>query len=269
MRAAPPSVATAPLRSSAPRQHCLGLRGGIDPSIVTGVVVGFLLSRCLAGLEPQFTPEGDRGALASKARGKRQGAGGGPGGRNEKRRQSEHAERHPFLRQLASKRERARGMEAPEDDDVQTGRHSSDGSRLLPAAAHPAAARMALRDVKLVLVVRSDLKMSPGKIASQCAHAAIGAFTAAARPLLDAWDANAQAKIVVQVTHKYTNISYQYTLLDAWDANAQAQIVVQVVGTRPCMHVRICTCVCVWICVCICTCTCICTCIFMCVEVYR
>ena len=81
MRAAPPSVATAPLRSSAPRQHCLGLRGGIDPSIVTGVVVGFLLSRCLAGLEPQFTPEGDRGALASKARGKRQGAGGGPGGR--------------------------------------------------------------------------------------------------------------------------------------------------------------------------------------------
>ena len=242
MRAAPPSVATAPLRSSAPRQHCLGLRGGIDPSIVTGVVVGFLLSRCLAGLEPQFTPEGDRGALASKARGKRQGAGGGPGGRNEKRRQSEHAERHPFLRQLASKRERARGMEAPEDDDGQTGRHSSDGPGLLPAAAHPAAARMALRDVKLVLVVRSDLKMGPGKIASQCAHAAIGAFTAAARPLLDAWDANAQAKIVVQV-----------------------------VGTRPCMHVRICTCVCVWICVCICicTCTCICTCIFMCVEVYR
>lgn len=232
MRAAPPSVATAPLRSSAPRQHCLGLRGGIDPSIVTGVVVGFLLSRCLAGLEPQFTPEGDRGALASKERGKRQGAGGGPGGRNEKRRQSEHAERHPFLRQLASKRERARGMEAPEDDDGQTGRHSSDGPGLLPAAAHPAAARMALRDVKLVLVVRSDLKMGPGKIASQCAHAAIGAFTAAARPLLDAWDANAQAKIVVQVsgTHALTALEQKaaragittYRVCDAGRTQVQA-----------------------------------------------
>ncbi|MEN2500235.1 MAG: Peptidyl-tRNA hydrolase protein 2, mitochondrial [Marteilia pararefringens] len=32
---------------------------------------------------------------------------------------------------------------------------------------------------KMALVIRSDLKMSKGKIASQCAHAAIGAFRTA------------------------------------------------------------------------------------------
>lgn len=31
-------------------------------------------------------------------------------------------------------------------------------------------------EYKLVLIVRTDLKMSPGKVASQCVHAALGAF---------------------------------------------------------------------------------------------
>ena len=35
-------------------------------------------------------------------------------------------------------------------------------------------------DVKMVLVVRQDLKMGKGKAAAQCAHAAVGAYKKAA-----------------------------------------------------------------------------------------
>lgn len=36
------------------------------------------------------------------------------------------------------------------------------------------------RNIKMVMVVRSDLSMSPGKIAAQCVHAALGAYRIAA-----------------------------------------------------------------------------------------
>ncbi|KAL3500601.1 hypothetical protein ACH5RR_039694 [Cinchona calisaya] len=55
-------------------------------------------------------------------------------------------------------------------------------------------------ELKMVLVVRQDLKMGQGKIASQCAHAATGIYAEliqSHRSLLRQWELCGQAKIVV------------------------------------------------------------------------
>ncbi|KQK05340.1 probable peptidyl-tRNA hydrolase 2 isoform X2 [Brachypodium distachyon] len=55
-------------------------------------------------------------------------------------------------------------------------------------------------ELKMVLVVRQDLKMGAGKIASQCAHAATGLYAdllASNRVLLRQWEQFGQAKIVL------------------------------------------------------------------------
>lgn len=54
---------------------------------------------------------------------------------------------------------------------------------------------------KLVLVIRTDLKMGKGKIAAQCAHAAVAAYKAATKypEFLYAWEKCGQAKITVKV----------------------------------------------------------------------
>ncbi|KMS94825.1 hypothetical protein BVRB_014960 [Beta vulgaris subsp. vulgaris] len=55
-------------------------------------------------------------------------------------------------------------------------------------------------EFKMVLVVRQDLKMGPGKVASQCAHAATGMYAElfqSQRSLLRQWEQCGQAKIVV------------------------------------------------------------------------
>ncbi|CAO2841525.1 unnamed protein product [Amaranthus hypochondriacus] len=54
-------------------------------------------------------------------------------------------------------------------------------------------------ELKMVLVVRQDLKMGSGKIASQCAHAAMGMYAElmqSQRLLLRQWEQYGQAKIV-------------------------------------------------------------------------
>ncbi|XP_004501150.1 uncharacterized protein [Cicer arietinum] len=56
------------------------------------------------------------------------------------------------------------------------------------------------QDLKLILVVRQDLKMKSGKIASQCAHAATGMYAElmrSDRSLLRQWEQCGQPKIVV------------------------------------------------------------------------
>ncbi|KAJ4959273.1 hypothetical protein NE237_026384 [Protea cynaroides] len=55
-------------------------------------------------------------------------------------------------------------------------------------------------ELKMVLVVRQDLKMKAGKVASQCAHAATGIYAELVqrqRSLLRQWEQCGQAKIVV------------------------------------------------------------------------
>ncbi|KAJ7958821.1 peptidyl-tRNA hydrolase 2, mitochondrial [Quillaja saponaria] len=56
------------------------------------------------------------------------------------------------------------------------------------------------QELKMVLVVRQDLKMKSGKIASQCAHAATGMYAElmqSQRSLLRQWEQCGQPKIVV------------------------------------------------------------------------
>ena len=57
---------------------------------------------------------------------------------------------------------------------------------------------------KLVLVVRTDLGMSKGKIAAQCSHATLACYRtlqsqSSTRGLLKQWERGGQAKIAVQV----------------------------------------------------------------------
>lgn len=54
---------------------------------------------------------------------------------------------------------------------------------------------------KLILVIRTDLKMGKGKVAAQCAHAAVAAYKSARKhpKILQAWEECGQAKITVKV----------------------------------------------------------------------
>lgn len=55
-------------------------------------------------------------------------------------------------------------------------------------------------ELKMVFVVRQDLKMGAGKVASQCAHAAVGIYDElmkSQRQLLQKWEQCGQPKIVV------------------------------------------------------------------------
>ncbi|KZZ93173.1 mitochondrial peptidyl-tRNA hydrolase Pth2 [Ascosphaera apis ARSEF 7405] len=59
-------------------------------------------------------------------------------------------------------------------------------------------------DVKLVLVVRTDLGMTKGKIAAQCSHATLACYktlvaSPAQRSLLSRWERQGQPKIALQV----------------------------------------------------------------------
>ena len=60
-------------------------------------------------------------------------------------------------------------------------------------------------DCKMVLVVRTDLKMGKGKAAAQCSHAAVGAYKIAKKSqsdVLKAWERNGQPKIVTKVENE-------------------------------------------------------------------
>ncbi|XP_017792584.1 PREDICTED: peptidyl-tRNA hydrolase 2, mitochondrial-like [Habropoda laboriosa] len=58
---------------------------------------------------------------------------------------------------------------------------------------------------KLILVIRTDLKMGKGKVAAQCAHAAVAAYKAAKKhtKILQAWEECGQAKITVKVESEH------------------------------------------------------------------
>ncbi|GJD05564.1 S-adenosylmethionine carrier 1, chloroplastic/mitochondrial [Galdieria sulphuraria] len=74
----------------------------------------------------------------------------------------------------------------------------------LPAASSGAGAvKTCKENCKLVLCVRSDLKMGKGKIAAQCGHATLGAYQDTLRTnpgYLWKWEADGQPKIALQVS---------------------------------------------------------------------
>ncbi|KAF8821811.1 putative peptidyl-tRna hydrolase [Cardiosporidium cionae] len=68
-------------------------------------------------------------------------------------------------------------------------------------------------NMKLVLIVRNDLNMGKGKIAAQCAHAAVSAYRQAVEdesPYLDAWEDSGQAKITLKVEKDDDLQHYKY-----------------------------------------------------------
>lgn len=57
-------------------------------------------------------------------------------------------------------------------------------------------------DIKMILVVRNDLKMGKGKIGAQCGHAAVGAYQRAIVTMprmVDRWENSGCTKIAVKV----------------------------------------------------------------------
>ncbi|KAJ3589788.1 hypothetical protein NHX12_010630 [Muraenolepis orangiensis] len=62
-------------------------------------------------------------------------------------------------------------------------------------------------EFKMILVVRNDLKMGKGKVAAQCAHAAVSAYKQTHRrnpELLKQWDYCGQPKVVVKAPDEET-----------------------------------------------------------------
>ncbi|KAJ7308848.1 hypothetical protein JRQ81_008119 [Phrynocephalus forsythii] len=62
-------------------------------------------------------------------------------------------------------------------------------------------------DFKMVIVVRSDLKMGKGKVAAQCSHAAVSAYKQAQRrnpELLKQWEYCGQPKVVLKAPDEET-----------------------------------------------------------------
>lgn len=64
-------------------------------------------------------------------------------------------------------------------------------------------------EVKQVILINNSLNMSPGKVASQAAHAAIAAYDIAPRTYIDAWKRSGTTKIVL-------NGNNMYSLLDCY-----------------------------------------------------
>lgn len=72
----------------------------------------------------------------------------------------------------------------------------------LQASKGDSAAASLSGEYKMVLIVRNDLKMGKGKIAAQCAHAAVGAVERLAYENLAAlrhWQRQGQPKVVLKV----------------------------------------------------------------------
>ena len=54
--------------------------------------------------------------------------------------------------------------------------------------------------MKQAILIRTDLKMSKGKISSQCAHASIGAYLKAKRYSKNKWKKTGMKKIVLKIS---------------------------------------------------------------------
>ncbi|KAL4909079.1 hypothetical protein BDW74DRAFT_145925 [Aspergillus multicolor] len=85
-----------------------------------------------------------------------------------------------------------------EDDDIEeSDEEEGDGSELANFENNT-------EEVKLVLVVRTDLGMTKGKIAAQCSHATLACYkylvaNSSSSTILRRWESQGQAKIALQI----------------------------------------------------------------------
>ncbi|XP_026664553.2 probable peptidyl-tRNA hydrolase 2 isoform X2 [Phoenix dactylifera] len=86
-------------------------------------------------------------------------------------------------------------------DLTASNRSSSKGKSSFPSGKHQSVVSCGNgEELKMVLIVRQDLRMGAGKIASQCAHAATGMYAEMSqshRSLLRQWEQCGQPKIVL------------------------------------------------------------------------
>ncbi|XP_014209461.1 peptidyl-tRNA hydrolase 2, mitochondrial [Copidosoma floridanum] len=100
---------------------------------------------------------------------------------------------------------------------------------------------------KLVLIVRNDLKMGKGKVAAQCAHAAVAAYKQATKhpSILKAWQNCGQTKIALKCDNETEMLSLyeaakaigllSYVVRDAGQTQvAPGSLTVCSVGPGPC-----------------------------------
>ncbi|KAJ1959973.1 hypothetical protein GGI12_004056 [Dipsacomyces acuminosporus] len=67
-------------------------------------------------------------------------------------------------------------------------------------------------DTKLVLIIRTDLGMTKGKIAAQCSHATLGCYKRALRyapGMLKAWEYTGQAKVTLKCSSEEELLALQ------------------------------------------------------------
>lgn len=64
-------------------------------------------------------------------------------------------------------------------------------------------------DMKMVILVRQDLKLPKGKLAAQVAHAAVEATLKSSSSKVDEWKSQGQKKVVLKVVDEKTLLSYQ------------------------------------------------------------
>lgn len=70
-------------------------------------------------------------------------------------------------------------------------------------------------DLKQVILVRQDLKLSKGKMSAQASHASVAAVLKSDRDLVNKWKHEGMKKIVVKVADKAELIKYKNLAEDA------------------------------------------------------
>jgi PTH2 family peptidyl-tRNA hydrolase len=95
-------------------------------------------------------------------------------------------------------------------------------------------------DMKLVILVRQDLKLPKGKLAAQVAHAAVESALNASKSRLSAWHSQGQKKVVLKVKDEkemllYANLAKQAGLNAAVITDAGRTCIAP--GTKTCVGI--------------------------------
>ena len=63
--------------------------------------------------------------------------------------------------------------------------------------------------MKQTILIRKDLKMSPGKMSAQCSHASVEAVLKTSKEKIDKWRQEGMKKVILKVKDKKELLKYQ------------------------------------------------------------
>ncbi|KAL9940317.1 hypothetical protein V8E36_001022 [Tilletia maclaganii] len=114
-----------------------------------------------------------------------------------------------FAYNQSSRRRLARDTDEDDDgsDFDDEDEQGAEGNDMRARAAH------VLEECKMMLLVRTDLKMDKGKIAAQCGHATLAAYKAALKETPEwvrQWERLGQAKVAVKCDSESTLIEVEH-----------------------------------------------------------